>query len=191
MTGARPARLAVLLAGSVATAALVAVRTPVATPDGSPAFGMRSARALGGAAPVPMAPWPNPGSRPETPGGAADPDGVGSVPRPGEAWRRLAEAGGAGRQSPIGGAGPDGSGSSPEGGNRPVSTEREIGVPSFPYDPEARAGESRRCVRDCTAARSACADSGAPARRCEGGFALCVLACARAPDPPAFRSPGD
>ncbi len=67
--------------------------------------------------------------------------------------------------------------------NLPRSMEREIGVPPFPYDPEARAASARTCTRGCMTARTECARAGEPVRNCEGAFILCARDCGLGRDP--------
>lgn len=66
----------------------------------------------------------------------------------------------------------------------PRSVEREVGVPRFPYDPEARREAARACVLACSAGRRACEGAGtAPTRACEADFLLCARACSGGPLP--------
>ena len=132
-----------------------------------------------GVSPFPIAPLPGDGGSlpPATAGG--DPDGVGPFPLPGV--------------DPAPGGEMPGTTVRPggEGSRGRASTEREVGVPPFPYDPEARGGSARKCVQGCIDQRSECARAGEPTRRCEGDFVLCARDCVLAPGPADFRPPGN
>ena len=130
-----------------------------------------------GVSPFPIAPLPGGGGGAPPAGAGGDPGGVGPFPLPG-----VGPAPGGERAAPP--ARPD----APAGRG---PSEREVGVPPFPYDPEARGGLARTCVRDCIDRRSACARAGEPARRCEGEFVLCARDCVLAPGPADFRPPGN
>jgi hypothetical protein len=132
-----------------------------------------------GVSPFPIAPLPDGGGSPPPAAADGDPGGVGPFPIPGVD----ASPGG---EMPGAAARPGG-----EGGRDRGSTEREVGVPPFPYDPEARGGSARKCARGCIDRRSECARAGEPARRCEGDFVLCTRDCVLAPGPADFRPPGN
>ncbi len=194
MTQVRPGLLAALLTGVLVTNAQALPPAPPAVlPAAAPDF-----RAIGASermSPFPLTPLPRTGPRPGAAGKAGEPAGVSPFPLPGDAWARSPDASDVNPPPPAsnrrGAADSPGARPETESERRRMPTEREVGVPPFPYDPEARGRGARQCVRDCTTAQSVCAESGAPAQQCEGGFVLCTLHCTRASGPVDLRHPGD
>jgi len=178
MAGGIPGTAALLLAGAVCTGLPAAALMPGEFAASVPSDGIRSAEDPEGVSPFPIAPLPGDGAGT---GPSGDPAGVGPFPIPGIdrspgpsqiPVRPPSELTGAEQSGPA--AGRDARGAR-------TPTEREVGVPPFPYDPEARGGAARQCVRDCAATRSDCAQAGNPARQCEGDFVLCARDCVLAP----------
>ncbi len=128
-----------------------------------------------GVSPFPIAPRPDDGAVAAPPGTGGDPTGISPFPIPGV----------------DGSPGPVSPGRVPGAAGTRVPTEREVGVPPFPYDPEARGGVARQCVRGCADVRSDCAGAGEPTRKCEGEFVLCARDCVLAPGPADFQPPGN
>ena len=78
-----------------------------------------------------------------------------------------------------------------EGAAPGARSEQEVGVPSFPYDPEARADSRRACARACADYRDGCARAGQPVEQCEGNFVLCFRDCATGSGPDDIRPPAN
>ena len=180
MMGAVPGTAALLLAGAVCTGLPAAALMPGEFAATAPSGGIRFAEDPEGVSPFPIAPLPGDGAGT---GPSGDPAGVGPFPIPGvdrspgpsqTPARPPSELTGAEQPGPAAARDADARGAR-------APTEREVGVPPFPYDPEARGGAARQCVRGCAATRSDCAQAGKPARQCEGDFVLCARDCVLAP----------
>ena len=162
------------------------------SPADSSAAGSRGESA--GVSPFPLAPRPGGGS-PVDPSAArsrGDAEGVSPFPLPprargsgdhpaagDSAEKRRMEPSSQPRVAIDGGAAPG------------ARSEQEVGVPSFPYDPEARADSRRACARACADHRDGCARAGQPVERCEGDFVLCFRDCATGSGPDDVRPPGN
>ena len=176
-----PITAALLLAGAVCTGLPVAALMPGEVAGNAPSGGIRLAEDPEGVSPFPIAPLPGDGAGT---GPSGDPAGVGPFPIPGVDRSPGASQIPARPPSELTGAeqpGPAAAARDADTRGTRAPTEREVGVPPFPYDPEARGGAARQCVRDCAATRSDCAQAGQPARQCEGDFVLCARDCVLAP----------
>ena len=176
-----PITAALLLAGAVCAGLPVAALMPGEVAGSAPSGGIRLAEDPEGVSPFPIAPQPGDGAGT---GPSGDPAGVGPFPIPGVDRSPGASQIPARPPSELTGAeqpGPAAAARDADTRGTRAPTEREVGVPPFPYDPEARGGAARQCVRDCAAMRSDCAQAGQPARQCEGDFVLCARDCVLAP----------
>ena len=184
MAGPVPGTAALLLTGAVCVSVPAAALMPGEFTVGAASGGIRLAEDSEGVSPFPIAPLPGDGTgtAPSSVGG--DPAGVGPFPIPGVDRSPGPSQTPARPPSELTGAerpGPAAAGRDADARGARAPTEREVGVPPFPYDPEARGGAARQCVRDCAATRSDCAQAGKPVRQCEGDFVLCARDCVLAP----------
>ena len=184
MAGGVPGPAALLLTGAVCVGMPAAALMPGEIPAGAASSGIRLADDSEGVSPFPIAPLPGDGAGTAPSGAGGDPAGVGPFPIPGVGRSPGPSQAPARPPSELSGAEQPGSAAAgPDADARGVRvpTEREVGVPPFPYDPEARGGAARQCVQGCVATRSDCAQAGKPARECEGDFVLCARDCVLAP----------
>ncbi len=184
MAGAVPGTAALLLAGAVCAGLPAAALMPGELAAGAASGGIRLAEDSEGVSPCPIAPLPGDGAGTGPADVGGDPAGVGPFPIPGVDRSPGPSQTPARPPSKLTGAeqpGPAAASRDADARGARAPTEREVGVPPFPYDPEARGGAARQCVRGCAATRSDCAQAGKPARQCEGDFVLCARDCVLAP----------
>ena len=184
MAGVVQGTAALLLTGAVCASMPAAAIMPGEFAAGAAAGGIRLAEDSEGVSPFPIAPLPGDGAGTAPSGAGGDPAGVGPFPIPGVDRSPGPSQTPAPSPSELIGAerpAPAAAGRDADARGARAPTEREVGVPPFPYDPEARGGAARQCVRGCAATRSDCAQAGKPARQCEGDFVLCARDCVLAP----------